>query len=297
MPVELSTGVSLKNILCATDFCESSQAALAVAADYARRHGSQLWVAHVMPPQPRRGIPMEPLPKTLGAEWAAAEQRIYALSCSALLADIPHQVELQRGELWPVIADILPRHDIDLIVAGSHGRGGVSKLLVGSVAEEITRLAPCPVLVVGPHCTARGVPQERLRHILYATDFDPGSLHAFDYALWLAEQNHAQLSLLHVIEMPESLELDRAQPERARFMTKLAELVPPDAQLSSTADVLVEFGDPAAVMLQVAVEKQSDLIVMGARRTQHPQASTHLAQAMTHRVLVQAMCPVLTVRG
>ncbi len=297
MPVELCTGVSLKSILCATDFSEFSQAALGVAADYARRHGSDLWVAHVLPPQPLLGVPMEAIPARFDAECAAAEQDIYALSCSALLADIPHHVELGRGEFWPVIADILSRHEVDLIVVGSHGRGGVSKLLVGSVAEEITRLATCPVLIVGPHFLPRVVPHEHLHHILYATNFEPGSLHAFDYALWLSEQNRAQLSLLHVIEVPEGAELEKAQPERTRFMTKLAELVPPDAQLSRAPELLVEFGDPAGVMLQVAAEKQSDLIVMGARPTEHRFASTHLVRAMTHQVMAQANCPVLTVRG
>jgi len=292
--VETRTLISLKNILFATDFSEYSQTALAVAANFARQQGAKLWLTHVVPGQPRLAIPIEAMPACFDAEWTAAETDMASLGQCSLVEGISRELLLERGELWPALSDIVAKHDIDLIVVGTHGRGGVSKLLMGSVAEEILRLAPCPVLTVGPHSFAKVVPQERLGHILYATDFQPGSAAALAYALLLARENHAQLALLHVCEVRGDA-LNHTLREQT--IRQLMDLIPPDAQLDHIPEFLVECGRAADVILLVAAEKKADLIAMGARRSRHPFALSHLAWAMTHRVLARAKCPVLTVRG
>jgi nucleotide-binding universal stress UspA family protein len=294
--VETRTLVSLKNILFATDFSEYSQAALTVAANFARRHGAKLSVAHVLPAQPRLAIPLEAMPARFDAEWTVAERDMAWLDKRSLLEGIPHEMLLERGKLWPALADIVATRDIDLIVLGTHGRGGVSKLLLGSVAEEIIRLAPCPVLTVGPESFTKVVPQETLRQMVYATDFQTGSVAALAYALSLAQENHAQMALLHAIEARDDA-TNHVQPLREQTIRRLMDLIPPDAHLDRIPEFLVEFGAPADVILLVAAEKKADLIVMGARRSRHPYAFSHLAWAMTHRVLARAKCPVLTVRG
>ena len=292
--VEARTLISLKNILLATDFSEYSQTALAVAANFARRRGARLWLTHVVPGQPRLAIPIEAMPACFDAEWAAAERDMASLGQGPLLEGISHELLLARGELWPALSDVVAKHEIDLIVVGTHGRGGVSKLLMGSVAEEIVRLAPCPVLTVGPNSFARVIPHDTLGPILYATDFKPGSLAALDYALLLAQENHAQLALLHVSEVRDDA-LNHTLREKT--IRQLMDLIPPNAQLDRIPEFLVECGAAADVILLVASEKKADLIVMGARPSRHPFALSHLAWAMTHRVLARAKCPVLTVRG
>jgi len=148
--VETRTLISLKNILFATDFSEYSQAALAVAANFAQRHGAKLWLTHVVPGRPRLAIPIEAMPACYDAEWMAAERDLASLGVCSLLEGIPHELLLQRGELWPALGALVAKHDIDIIVVGTHGREGVSKLLLGSAVEEVVRLAPCPVLTVRP---------------------------------------------------------------------------------------------------------------------------------------------------
>jgi len=294
MPLaEARTLISLKNILFATDFSEYSQTALTVAANFARRHGAKLWLTHVVPGQPRLAIPIEAMPACFDAEWTAAERDMASLDEGSLLEGVPHELLLERGELWPALSDILAKHDIDLIVMGTHGRGGVSKLLLGSVAEEVVRLAPCPVLTVGPGSFAKVVPQV-LRQILYATDFRPGSLAALAHALSLAQENQAQLTLLHALEVRDDA-LNHTLREQT--ICQLMNLIPPEAQLDLIPEFLVECGAAADVILLVAAEKKADLIVIGARRSRHPFALSRLAWAMTHRVLACAQCPVLTVRG
>jgi nucleotide-binding universal stress UspA family protein len=294
--VETRPLIALKNILVATDFSEYSQAALTVAVSFARRHGAKLWVTHVVPPHPRLAIPIEAMPARFDAECTAAERDLASLGQCSLLEGIPHELVLERGELGPVLSDIVATHDIGLIVVGTHGRGGVSKLLLGSQAEEIVRLAPSPVLTVGPESFAHVVPQETLGRILYATDFQPASVAALAYALWLARENRAHLMLLHALDAREDA-VDRVQLLREQTVRRLVELIPADARLDRIPEFLVEFGAPADVILLTAAEKKADLIVMGARRSRHPYAVSHLAWAMTHRVLARATCPVLTVRG
>lgn len=93
---------------------------------------------------------------------------------------------------------------IDLIVLGTHGRTGWGKVLLGSVAESIFRKAPCPVVTVGPHCSADPKRSVEFHQIVFATNFSPESLVAAPYAVSLAQENQAKLTLLHVVEDPKS---------------------------------------------------------------------------------------------
>jgi len=149
-------------------------------------------------------------------------------------------------------------------------------------------------LTVGPESLAKVVPQETLGQILYATDFRPGSVAALAYALWLAQDNHAHLALLHACEVSDDA-LNHTLRERT--IRRLIDLIPPETQLDHLPEFLVECGVAANVILQTAAEKKADVIVMGARQSRHSFALSHLAWPMTHRVMARAKCPVLTVRG
>src|SRR5207244_7706673 len=83
----------------------------------------------------------------------------------------------------------------------TRGRHGLKKLVLGSGAEQIFRQADCPVLTVGPNVEVPAGDAAAFRHIVFATDFSAGSLHALPYALSLAEENEATLTFLHVMAM------------------------------------------------------------------------------------------------
>lgn len=290
--VEQQGRVSLKNILLATDFSEFSQAALPYALAVARLYQSKVYVAHVIPPEAHLAVPLEPMPLEYDKNWRMAALHMDTFMGAGPLKDVAHEVLLEQGEFWDVLSDMIKKHEIDLIVLGTHGRGAIRKLLLGSVAEQVVRQAPCPVLTVGPDVAPKVVPQGAFRQILYATDFQPGSVHALAYALALAQSNQAQLVLLHVVP-PE--EASRGQP--ADFTERLAQLLPEEARSWCHPELVVESGVPAELILKVAAEKQADLIVMGARPVQHVHVATHLAWVTTSRVLSHAKCPVLTARG
>ena len=99
-----------------------------------------------------------------------------------------------------MLSAMAEKHEINLIVIGTHGRRGVEKMLLGSIAEEILRCAQGPVLMVGPESSVAPETEARPRRILYATDFSPESEPAMHYACTLAKEYKATLFFLHVAE-------------------------------------------------------------------------------------------------
>jgi nucleotide-binding universal stress UspA family protein len=302
-------GISLKNILFATDFSEASQAALPYAAAIARRYDSQLHIAHIVSPASYI-IPSQPgdlvtIDSIHEAALADVGQRMETLALH--LATVPHHTYVREGEVWENLSDLILAHDIDLLVVGTHGRTGVEKLVLGSTAEEILRLAPCPVLTVGPKIAGRAkltaiegegkdlTPVEvSVRQIVYATDFSPESLAAAPFATSLAQEFQSKLTLLHVIER--SKEKDHQTEPIDLALQRLGKLVPEEASQWCSPRPSVHFGPPAECILQEAQDSEADLIVLGVRAAAgHLGAATHLPWATAHKVIAQAHCPVLTI--
>jgi nucleotide-binding universal stress UspA family protein len=304
---KINTAVSLKNILFATDFSEVSEAALPYAAAMSLRYGGMVHVAHVLP-EINLVRPSAIDPVTIGSIYEDAhsgtQEQMQRLSLR--LKGFPHRTYIRHGKVSEVLSEIIREHKIDLLVTGTHGRTGVGKLLMGSVAEEVFRTAACPVLTVGPRVPKlTSLPKHQgngeippadfeFRQILYATDFTPHSFAASSYAFSLAHEFRARLMLLHVIEEYGEHVQDRPGPIDAA-LRKLEGLEPEDADLRWAPEPMVEFGSPADGILQTAAERDADLIVLGARPG-HIDAAIHLPWATAHKVVARANCPVLTVR-
>jgi nucleotide-binding universal stress UspA family protein len=208
------------------------------------------------------------------------------------------QILIEEGNLYATLLDVVEKNKIDLIVLGTHGRSGAAKFFLGSVAEEIFRHAPCPVLTVGPFTSGTRLGESQIKEIVYATDFSPESAAAAAHAISLAQEFQAHLTLMHVIanEAPGDLllpgELVRATEQHLR------NLVPPEAELWCEPRFVVEQGSPAGKILEVAKHHSADLIVLGIHKPSgFPGAGTHLPIATAHKVVSHAPCPVLTVRG
>ena len=269
--------VQLKNILFPTDFSSAANAALPYAAEIARRYGAKLYAVHVLPSDAYAMTP----PGELLSHMEGVEA----------------EVLVRSGDIWTAIENVIETFKIDLVVLGTHGRTGWGKVLLGSVAETIFRKAPCPVITVGPHCSADPKRSVGFRQIVFATNFSPGSLVAASFAVSLAQENQAKLTLLHVVEEPKSGlgNPDQLVPSE---LPMLCRVVPKEARLWCEPEFLVEEGIAANKILEIAAEKKADLIVLGA----HPprgslHADTRLPMTTAHKVVSQAPCPVLTVRS
>ena len=307
---QLGTAVAIKNILFATDFSEVSEAALPYVTALSLRYGSTVHVVHVLPEATFvRPSPVDPV--IFGSIYeqahSGAQEKIQRLSDR--LRGFPHQTYVRHGKVCDALSEIIREQEIDLLVAGTHGRTGLGKLVMGSVAEEIFRQAPCPVLTVGPGvASTQGVRgarhdhelspvQIKLRQIFCATDFKPNSADTVPYAVSLAREFQARLTLLHVIEDYGDRLHEHPGPIDIA-LRKMEELLPGDAGLRYPPELLAEFGTPAELILQTASERDSDLIVLGVQSAAgHIGAATHLGGSTAHKVVVGANCPVLTVRG
>ena len=221
MAPNVATRVAFKNILFATDFSDVSQRALLHALAMAKRYDSKLTVVHVAPPEAQTPIPMEPVPLEMDWQKKKAAESLARLEDFEPLHMYPHETVLRQGNPWLEMSSIIADKGIDLIVLGTHGRGMIGTLLLGSVAEQVLRHATCPVLTVGPDVAPSLVDHEQMSHILFATDFSEGSLHALPYALSLAEENDAELTLLHVLE--------ELRPMPRRVLERVAGRLPPAA--------------------------------------------------------------------
>jgi nucleotide-binding universal stress UspA family protein len=277
---EARVRIAFKNILFATDLSYLAEAALPYVLETARLYGSTVYAVHV---------------RHRGATWDRPEENAVG-SLQERLKDVPHEVLVQDGEVEPTLLRLIAEKHIDLAVLSTHGRTGLGRVLLGSVAERIFREAPCPVLTVGPHLARDPQWQLKIKEILYATDMTPVSQAAAKYAISLAQENQSRLSILNVQPLPKAGELIDSEHYATATLRQLQELVPPEVQLWCEPYCLVEQGEPAEKILDVAARYRADLIILGIRPHGVGMA-THIVRPTAHRVVAGATCPVLTVRG
>jgi nucleotide-binding universal stress UspA family protein len=298
--------VEFTRILCPVDFSESSAGSLVHAAALARWYDAKLTVLHVVPtfdPVEVRGdlgVPVHivtPVPRERVLEELRRVVDAAAGSIQASLA-------AESGDARTVIVDQALTTKADLIVMGTHGHRGFTRLIVGSVTESVLREAPCPVLTVPPHERAATSQSVTFKRILCPTDFSPSALQAVGFAIDLARQADGRVTLLGVLEWlaeeePRSLAHFNV-PEFRDLMARntddqLRALVVDELRAGSPIDTQVVFGRAHRQILRVAEEQSADLIVMGAQG--RGGVSLALFGSTTQQVVRGATCPVLTVRG
>jgi nucleotide-binding universal stress UspA family protein len=145
--------ITLRNILVATDFSEPSDAALTYGRALARNFGAALHVVHVVGNVPAVVYGAEAYAASLPELQQEVEDSAHKQLAELLVDNDPQPIPVRQVVVTsnaPAVAivDYAARERIDLIIAGTRGRGGVAHLLMGSVAERIVRTAPCPVLTV-----------------------------------------------------------------------------------------------------------------------------------------------------
>lgn len=301
--------VTFKEVLLATDFSQASEAALRFAVAVSCKHNAELLVVHALPSPPKVAVPLDPLPRALDRRLLEAESQMNRVAEIVRSAGVSCRTRIAQGEVWDVLSAAMLRQSTDLLVLGTHGRGALKKLALGSVAEEVLRLADCPVLTVGPRVNLQSSEDIGLHTILFATDFGPASIHALPLAVSLAQNSDARLVLVHMLPpMPladaayapavfaaDDL-LQWREAVRAESEKKLKALIPPGA-LARKPKCLVGTDFLPEGILSVAAEHDADLIVMGANRAPSPRVAAHIPWSLTHHIICDACCPVLTVRA
>ena len=286
--------IELKRILYATDFSAASRTALPIVCALARRYHSQVYVANVRSPLPQAVAAPEAACLAENQREREARKEMDNLLRGDEMKGVAATLLVKSGDPAEELHRAVRDHDIDLAVVGMHGRTGLMRLLMGSLAEELFRNLPCPVLTVGPHLAKRFEHPEGIRSIVCATDLSPDSRLVFPLVASLAAEFEAGIVLVHVIPSQAALSskgMELAGQRRVEIQRLFCGEVDPRCGF----EVVVDFGEPAERILSCAQEHQADLIAFGVR--QAGDAATHLRHTVAYKVALESECPVLTQRS
>ena len=294
--------IRFNNILAAVDFSEGGKKALKAAVRLAtdgnaHLHVSYVQVLHDDPFMPvAAGAHQTRIREALDALIDASEARTHVASV--------HAAVLRDVSAAPGLVRYAVDKDIDLIGLGTHGRRGLRRLMLGSVAEELVRTAPCPVLTVHNDDQPVAIMPGPTAEILVPVDFSSKSLAAVPLARELASMTGARVRMLHVVEEVVhpafynagafsiyDIQPDVEQHAREHLEAAYAKQYGPAVPV--VFDVIR--GHAAAEIVAAAEASKSGMIVM----------ATHGLGGMAHvflgsvaeRVVRTAKCPVLTVRA
>ncbi len=286
--------LNLKTVVYATDFSLSSQNAGLYAARIAGYFSATLVVAHAFT------LSQAALEVEINQIQVSQQRKDLKslLSRQALLLGaksieaISTLLEGDPKEAIPALAD---NNAPAIIVLGTHGGGRFERGIIGSVAEKILRSSRWPTLTVGPlvkPVSSRTFPFAR---ILFATDLSPAGANAAIYAVTFAEVLGAKIDVLNVIQGEAIEHPDRLSDLQARFFKALEVLVPQEAREFCDPRTYVAVGRAHDQIIEHIREHSIDLLVLGIRKTSH--ISMEMRTSGAFRIIVDAACPVLTIRS
>lgn len=289
--------MKIRRILLPTDWSESADRALKQAVELAAQHRANLDILHVVTLEHLDPAEVQP---ALDAYMAKVEKEVFADLATRTEAIRTRGIAVETAVVrrpYPVeaILERIRNTSPDLVVMGTHGRSGLRKVLLGSVAARIVLEAPCPVMTVAADAAvAEG--EKGFDPILVPVDFTEYSERAIEAAQALLAPS-GRLILEHVVSSSDHpsfyaggvAKLLTLQPELASVIgSKLSELY------QGAGEIVVSEGSIVEEILGTANAKKAQLIVMGTRGLQRQDYL--LLGSVTERVIGRAKIPVLAVR-
>ena len=303
----MSVSPAKPTILFATDGSHGSAIAEAYACELAQSWGASLTVMSVLefPPGMNPDYAVNRL--YLDELMKDVTTKLTDLKARAASLGVPVQSYVATGIPSEEVSAVARTQGAELIVVGTRGKTGLEHVLLGSTAERVIRMAPCPVLTV-PMVKQRTEgsssiekPNTTLKRMLVPVDFSDCSFDAFEYGALIAKRSKASIKLFHVLE-PVSYGLDFTLPHAAQHesnktavIKRLSELAAELTAAGLPSDFLISGGLPADSILDAARAQSVDMIVMG---THGRHGLSHvLFGSVAEAVLRRSPCPVLTVRS
>lgn len=286
---------TVQRVLCPVDLSDASRRALDYALALGRQHAADVRVLQVVDLHGWAGTSVEGLDALTGQTRVLLEEQLGWWAARSV-DGAGAATELRGG---PVVAGILAAgHEMgaDLIVMGTHGRGGFERLALGSITEKVLRKSPCPVLVV-PAREDAAVRTGPLTRVVCATDFSEPSMQAVAWARIFVGEAHHALSLVTVIDWPfgETHGPDPVTELRHNLEQEAATALQRIAAECGvvSAELVVRRGRAGRELLLYAAEAHAELIVLGV--SGRGAINRALLGSTAHQVLRDAPCPVLTV--
>ena len=283
-------GLRFRSILVATDCSPASEIAVRLAARLAKESDAELYVLHSILPE-LYGVDMRgPVPELALTDLQNARENLHKyVEHIPDLRTVKHKEIPFLGSASEAIQSAGESNRIDLLVLGSHGRDGLAKLTLGSVAEWAIRRLTYPVLVAGPTCDKSLRP---IQSIVLATDLSQQALRSAQYASSLAQDYNARLTVLNVL-LPHASTTDEQNQVESSTRKKLHQLVPSDCGGQCTLNFEVKTGDIAPAVLHSAQVNKANLIVLGAKH--RAPLADHLPRTKLSAIIRGSHCPVLVV--
>ena len=290
----------IKQILCPVDFSEPSARAYDSAQSLARYYQAKLFLQHVvdfvLPSYAyyADAIYVKELFQTIRDD---ARKQLQEFAKSHTRTGVHPECLVHEGGVTDSILSFAAAQNVDLIVMGTHGRKGVDRATLGSAAEKVLRKARCPVLVSRKPGYAVVVPDGaqdsiELRRIIFCTDFSDPARRALEYALSVAAEYDAEITLLHVLEHVQTLA--NIQEAIAAATNQIDKLIPSEGCRTPKIKTMVRIGTAYEQIIQYASEIQADLLIMAVRGRNAVDLAVF--GSTTYRAIQLGSCSVLAVR-
>ena len=260
-----------KSILVAIDFSEYSKVALDICLGVSRCMKTKFYVLHTI-----EKFPHDYLHLLSSTAHTDMKQKLEEDAIAKIQAMIPEEIR-GKGDIIPMvrfgkpfleIIQVAKEENIDLLVIGTHGRTGVDRFILGSVAERLVRKAGCPVMVI------KGREYAGFKRIIVPIDFSDCSRKALEYAVATAGGHNSRLTILHVYEesfIEPYVNAANSEEEADKIIkeiewaneTKYDEFLKTVDLRGVEYEKLLIKGVPEAEIVETAMKQQADLVVMG----------------------------------
>ena len=278
----MSFAAGLKTIVVATDLSGRSEAALEYARKLATAYGARIVLAHGLDPMDYAAVDTVPgrVLRGLPEEARAVLDR---LSGDLLREGIHSHSEIRQGTVAQMLVDVARQYEAGLIVIGTKGSEGAGPVIVGAIAEQLVRLAPCPVLAVAADWNAGEFRPTPGGPVLLAMERNEATASAVATAYSLAQTFQRTLLVLHA----------RGPAEASAFLnpcaTTLEEFgIQPSGHFPVRC--MVKDGNPADAIVEAIAQNHPCILVAGVKRASGTPGPHGTAFALLARSRVPVLC-------
>jgi len=273
----------MKTIIVATDLHGQSEAALEYARKLAAGYGARIVLAHGLDPVDYAAVDSIP-GRVLKGLTEQAKSALDQLSGDLLREGIPSNSEIRQGAVAQMLVDVAKQYGAGLIVMGTRGMQGAGPVIVGSIAEQLVRLSPCPVMAVAADWNAGEFRPTPGGPVLLAMERNEAATAAADTAYSLAETFHRTLLVLHA----------RGPAEASAFLNpgaaKLEDFgIKPSGRFP--VRFIVKDGSPADAIAEAIAQYRPSLLVAGVKRS----GETPGLHGTAFQLLARSRVPVVCV--
>jgi nucleotide-binding universal stress UspA family protein len=277
-----------QKIVVATDFSEFAAVALLRAANLALRMRASIVLAHITDP-------ISLAAGSDGAPFVVEEEdpldKLEAAAHPLRECGIPYSIFLRSGDIRDEISRLVQEEQADLLVLSTHGQYRFDRPVCSSIAEKILRMAPCPVMTVGPAGWLSRDAAYDSNQILFPTDLSPVSLRALPFVDALASLSGAELTLLRVLPGAPTL---TPQSNHAAVV-RLESVAKENLHLTRTVHCVAQNGELGETIASAALARNCDCIVLGVHRedlTRSPRGGLHLG--LVYQIVSRTATPVIS---